>query len=245
MRRMTQYRLGVVLVITLFTLPILYWQLQRPFFHLTNGGGWPPLSMDSPLYVEILQLSRESSSTVGSNVTSSSCSNSIQGRQKIADSKGYVCARDDMNINSGCCSSGNKRFDCSSCTTKESCCTEYESCVSCCLSPENFIRYGNFYQNKKILQNGVHLRTNDIDNNNKTIRSQPTTTTSATLTPFDYCLFVCRTNSDSVQSENSYRGEHNHCFGSSKAPLELISVNSDWAGLNKEKVSVATGTTSP
>ena len=237
MRRMTQYRLGVVLVITLFTLPVLYWQVQRPFFHLTIGGGWSPLSIDSPLYAEILQLSRESSTR--SNDTSFSCSNSIQGRQKIADNKGYVCAHEDMNINSGCCSSGSKRFDCSSCTTKESCCTEYESCISCCLSPENFIRYGNFYQSKKILQHGVHLRTNDVDNNNKSktiisTRSHPTTT-SATLTPFDYCSFVCRTNSDSVQSENSYRGGHNHCFGLSKAPLELISVNSDWAGLNKEK----------
>ena len=240
MRRMTQYRLGVVLVITLFTLPVLYLQIQRPFFHLTIGGGWSPLSSESPLYAEILHLSRET--FTGSNDTTSSCSNSIQGPQKIADSKGYVCIHDEMNIHSGCCSSGSKRFDCSSCTTKDNCCTEYESCISCCLSPENFIRYGNFYQSKKILQHGVHLRTNDVDNKNKTIISTKSRSTtmmsSGTLIPFDYCSFVCRTNSDSVQSENSYRGGHSHCFGVSKAPLELISVNSDWAGLNKEKVSI-------
>ena len=243
------YRLTVIAVLAV-GLPLLYWQFSPSFISISGQGPkiWPRLSTDSPLYLEIMKLSHESATA---NTTSMACRNTVQGKHNIADSKGYVCPRDDVDLATGCCnsasssgsgsgggssgysSSGSRRFECTSCSTKSNCCSEYEGCVSCCLAPENFIRFGNYYLSKKHLDRGAYLRATSIDAD--TNRTVPSNLYSPTMIPFDYCSYVCRTSSDSIQSENSYRGLHNNCFGVSGAPLETITVNSDWMGVKQQK----------
>lgn len=66
-----------------------------------------------------------------------SCKNSVQGRLFIADDKGYLCDRFDLQSN-GCCSvaaKSTKRYTCDSCN-ESGCCSSYEACVSCCLHPQ-------------------------------------------------------------------------------------------------------------
>ena len=73
----------------------------------------------------------------------------------IAESAGYVCPRDRVDIVTGCCphnkkSSSSKTattaataatttkprpFSCAGCDADAQCCSEYEHCVSCCLKP--------------------------------------------------------------------------------------------------------------
>jgi hypothetical protein len=169
-----------------------------------------------------------------------SCKNSVQGKNLMSDSRGFVCFREDLNQTSGCCSlisvmtaedlvknkskkNGraklSKRFDCNNCVQKHGCCQEYEYCISCCLKPENLQKYLSLYMSMPLLKRKV-------PSNSKTYR---------TLDSFDYCSHVCRTSSQSVQSENSYRGMHNHCFSQKQAIIEKNPVNSDRAGFLKIK----------
>ena len=161
------------------------------------------------------------------------CKNSIGGRRILCDNLGYICHRRNIDIETGCCQkvAGNpnvhgdlvvnishgdhqdyqpRRFDCTDCIS--GCCLELENCISCCMKPSNLNVFGNLYLSLPALAS---------DNEKKS--------------GFDYCLYVCRTSSASVQSENSYRGYHNHCYGDLKAPVEKYSVNSDWAGIVKSK----------
>jgi hypothetical protein len=51
------------------------------------------------------------------------------------------------------------------------------------------------------------------------------------LSPFNYCKFICRSNSLSVQNENTYRGHYKHCFKDAvQPPIEILPVNSDFKG---------------
>ena len=105
----------------------------------------------------------------GKNVSSqeaeATCRNSVQGRERIADDRGYVCERSEL-LAGGCCdvnSSNTGRFLCTSCDQVQheltdineifsliivtesnfltspkvaACCGSYEDCISCCLRPE-------------------------------------------------------------------------------------------------------------
>ena len=164
------------------------------------------------------------------------CKNSKQGRDLICDSRGHVCSRHDVNQTDQCCSplvsvtvnnggeynqnSPTKRihkdtsknvveavkpYDCTQCLPENNCCQEYEYCISCCLKPQNLQRNFAHYLSIPVLQSKK-----DIDY-------------------FDYCGYVCRTSSLSVQNENSYRGNHNHCFSQKKSPIEKLPINSDWS----------------
>nr|CAG4648793.1 EOG090X0AGU [Polyphemus pediculus] len=131
----------------------------------------------------------------------SSCRNSVQGKALIADDKGFVCSRQNMMPN-GCCkpdTEGTSHYSCETCHNN-GCCSIYEYCISCCLQPDK----------KEVLQDVL----------GKAAGSLNLLLTSVT-DHFELCLTKCRTSSQSVQHENSYRNPRaKHCYGESPPPLE-------------------------
>ena len=184
----------------------------------------------------------------------SACRNSVGGTQLISDDRGYVCSRHNLDPTSSCCLplitmhkstqddsslskehnknpsstsvKGNqhivlsRQFECSSCIIPDGCCHQYEYCISCCLKPENLQKHLNLYLSIPVLQQKVST-------SSAIHRDRPDY--------FDYCKHVCRTNSLSVQTENTYRGFHNHCYSQKKSTLERIPANSDWTGYFRPK----------
>lgn len=128
------------------------------------------------------------------------CRNSVQGKTHIADDRGYVCSRFEVESN-GCCSvngSTTIRFLCSDCDTVASCCGQYEACLSCCLRP----------QQKTELQQILNTA---ADNNDVLFVS--------VSDHFELCLAKCRTSSSSVHHENSYRNpKKKFCYGKNPPP---------------------------
>lgn len=130
----------------------------------------------------------------GSNVKVTTCRNSVQGKVLIVDDRGYVCSRTDI-LSSGCCNTDSettKRYSCETCK-ENGCCSIYEYCISCCLHPD-----------KKNLLQSVLGKASETFN-----------VLFASVTDhFELCLAKCRTSSQSVQHENSYRDPRaKHCYG--------------------------------
>nr|CAG4650357.1 EOG090X0AGU [Sida crystallina] len=130
-----------------------------------------------------------------------SCRNSVQGKALIADDKGYVCSRLNVMPN-GCCkpeTEGTKRYGCETCSGN-GCCSIYEFCISCCLQPEK----------KQVLQEVLGKAAGSLN-----------LLLASVTDHFELCLTKCRTSSQSVQHENSYRNSRaKHCYGESPPPLE-------------------------
>ncbi|XP_063225045.1 SREBP regulating gene protein isoform X1 [Bacillus rossius redtenbacheri] len=127
------------------------------------------------------------------SVKVTTCRNSVQGKVLIVDDRGYVCSRTDV-LSSGCCdtrSQTTKRYSCETCKDN-GCCTIYEYCISCCLHPD-----------KAVLQ-GVLGKASETFN----------VLFASVSDHFELCLAKCRTSSQSVQHENSYRDPRaKHCYG--------------------------------
>lgn len=122
------------------------------------------------------------------------CRNSIQGKVLIVDDRGFVCPRHDILYN-GCCNdrlSNVNQYSCETCRTNN-CCAIYEYCISCCLHPDK----------KDMLENVLGHA------------SEQNNVLFASVTDhFELCLAKCRTNSQSVQHENSYKDpKAKHCYG--------------------------------
>ncbi|XP_065903296.1 SREBP regulating gene protein-like [Dysidea avara] len=135
------------------------------------------------------------------------CRNSAQGSALIVDELGFVCSLAHL-WSSGCCDSSSpntKRFDCSNCLPI-GCCSLYEHCVSCCLHPKKKLTLGSILKKLVLSESSVHLIY-------MSLRDQ-----------FEFCLTKCRTSSESVQHENSYKSpDYKYCFGiehSSVAPVD-------------------------
>ncbi|XP_005108632.1 SREBP regulating gene protein [Aplysia californica] len=132
------------------------------------------------------------------------CRNSRQGRFLIVDQKGYVCKREAVGINN-CCNPkhlSSKLHACDTCLSN-GCCSVYEHCVSCCLQPRNQPLLSKILN--KNLEAPYNLFVTEVEN------------------PFDLCLAKCRTSSQSVQHENSYRDAHiKYCYGESAPDLQII-----------------------
>ncbi|EDW51476.1 GM22548 [Drosophila sechellia] len=126
------------------------------------------------------------------------CRNSVQGRQWLADERGFVCRREEV-LTNGCCNlelPGIGYYSCRTCNTSTHCCGVYEYCVSCCLHP------GQQPLLERVLQ---------APNTPKYIFASVTD-------HFELCLVKCRTNSHSVEHENKYRDPAaKHCFGLTEA----------------------------
>ena len=113
----------------------------------------------------------------------------------IVDNKGYICSRHDLNLG-GCCTphaASTKQYSCETCGPN-ACCSIYEYCISCCLEPSKKPLL------QKILSTGSNPSVGVL---------------FASITDhFEFCLTKCRTSSQSVQHENSYRDpKAKHCYG--------------------------------
>lgn len=165
-------------------------------------------------------LKRSTSSKLMIDVSTairSICKNTKQGRFLVTDSNGYMCPTGLIDASSNCCNTGvttelNPKVRKHVCDTCESggCCSNYEECVSCCLKPANgeYLRDLEGIPSFLVETGNVHFKTG-----------------------FDVCAYKCRTNSNSVQSENSYRSTETYCYTGSIPQLELLPVNSDFKGL--------------
>jgi len=76
------------------------------------------------------------------------------------------------------------------------CCNEFESCVSCCLQPQNDATTAMKHSPRGAGKPETGLFSN----------------------PFDYCCAKCRTNAKSTVHENAYKSPYHHCFGSRAYP---------------------------
>ncbi|KAK2155164.1 hypothetical protein LSH36_247g03144 [Paralvinella palmiformis] len=121
----------------------------------------------------------------------------------VHQSQGYICEREHI-LPGGCCDTkhpSTKRFICDSCQ-KSGCCEIYEHCVSCCLQPEKQSLL------RKILGQAQdsfqHLFASVTDH-------------------FELCLAKCRTSSQSVQHENSYRNPRaKYCYGENPPDIQPV-----------------------
>lgn len=144
------------------------------------------------------------------------CRNTVQGAARVADDRGFVCARADVEA-SGCCGSSDgdavaskrTRFACDACRQRSrtdsngvqdaasaaaaaECCDDFETCVSCCMRPD---------------QKEALLRVLD------TTRGHRLRAILSARDQFELCSALCRTSSLSVRHENKYRDEQaKHCF---------------------------------
>ncbi|KAM4827777.1 SREBP regulating gene protein isoform 1-T1 [Thomomys bottae] len=132
---------------------------------------------------------------------SNQCRNSIQGKHLITDELGYVCERKDILAN-GCCDTSvpsTKQYCCDGCLAS-GCCGAYEYCVSCCLQPSKQLLLERFLNRAAVAFQNLFMAVEDH---------------------FELCLAKCRTSSQSVQHENTYRDPiAKYCYGES--PPELF-----------------------
>ncbi|XP_055987024.1 SREBP regulating gene protein [Sorex fumeus] len=136
-----------------------------------------------------------------SSRTSDQCRNSVQGKLLITDELGYVCERRNVLAN-GCCdvrAPTTRQHSCDGCSPS-GCCGAYELCVSCCLQPSKQLLLQRFLSRAAVAFQNLFMAVEDH---------------------FELCLAKCRTSSQSVQHENTYRDPvAKYCYGES--PPELF-----------------------
>ncbi|XP_042299703.1 SREBP regulating gene protein-like [Sceloporus undulatus] len=157
----------------------------------------PSQDEDHPIAWKV-QFSPGNSSQQGNQ-----CRNSVQGKLLITDELGYICERKDVLVN-GCCNveaPNTKLYSCDSCLSN-GCCSVYEACVSCCLQPNKQQVLENFLNRAAVAFQNLFISVEDH---------------------FELCLAKCRTSSQSVQHENTYRNPiAKYCYG--EYPPDLLSV---------------------
>lgn len=135
-----------------------------------------------------------------------SCRNSVQGKVLVADDRGYVCQRSEVASN-GCCiaeAASTRRYCCDTCQPN-GCCSIYEYCISCCMHPQKIT----------ILQKILGKASDTFKMLVASITDH-----------FELCLTKCRTSSDSVHHENSYRDpKAKHCYAD-EPPGQQMSTRS-------------------
>lgn len=133
------------------------------------------------------------------------CRNSVQGRLTITDERGYTCKRENVLVG-GCCDTSvpsTRQFICDSCLSN-GCCSVYEDCVSCCLQPEK----------QPLLRKILNKATDSFQHLFASVTDH-----------FELCLAKCRTSSQSVQHENSYRDPAaKFCYGENPPDLQPIAL---------------------
>ncbi|KAL3191572.1 hypothetical protein MRX96_059671 [Rhipicephalus microplus] len=124
----------------------------------------------------------------------------------VADDRGYVCQRSEVASN-GCCiaeASSTRRYCCDTCQPN-GCCSIYEYCISCCMHPQKIT----------ILQKILGKASDTFKMLVASITDH-----------FELCLTKCRTSSDSVHHENSYRDpKAKHCYAD-EPPSQQMSTRS-------------------
>lgn len=141
-------------------------------------------------------------------IKTKTCRNSIQGKVLISDDRGYACLRKDLSPG-GCCdptSPNSKQYSCETCSDN-GCCAIYEYCISCCLEPSK----------KPILSRVINGGSSGQGFRKNFIYESLTD-------HFEFCLAKCRTSSQSVKHENSYRDpKAKHCFGDGSTQISQVS----------------------
>lgn len=184
------------------------------------------------------------------NNNTTGCMNTKQGKIKVCDSNGIVCNYDQLDDKQECCkyNNDNIRFACNNdCDNDNGCCEKYEICVSCCMHPKNKNHHLTILNQNSQSIISIFTGTKSTKLSSKSSKSSKSSSSFVlnhlqTLITnnkyFEYCSYICRTNSASTQSENSYRSNKSHCYYyNSKPPLELLPVNNDWKGyLENEKI---------
>lgn len=103
----------------------------------------------------------------------------------------------------GCCDLDKhnpKRFSCETCN-QLNCCEVMEYCVACCLEP------GQKTLLQKVLSQQFDLLSNQANRGIQALFAY-------VKDHFELCLAKCRTSSQSVQHENSYKNDKfKYCFG--------------------------------
>ncbi|XP_018322182.1 UPF0454 protein C12orf49 homolog [Agrilus planipennis] len=162
-----------------------------------NNDPPPPVRRTQPFIWRTLQ--EHNSSNDGEIY----CRNSVQGKVLIVDDRGFVCPRIEI-LSNGCCneiSSTVTQYSCETCK-HNNCCAIYEYCISCCLHPDK----------KDMLESVLGKAT---EQNNVIFAS--------VADHFELCLAKCRTNSQSVQHENSYKDpKAKHCYGDTDPGPSII-----------------------
>ncbi|KAM4708255.1 SREBP regulating gene protein [Discoglossus pictus] len=138
-----------------------------------------------------------------SSRVSNQCRNSVQGKLLITDDLGYICERKELLAN-GCCNinvASTRLHSCDSCLPN-GCCSVYEFCVSCCLQPNKQLLLERFLNRAAMAFENLFQAVEDH---------------------FELCLAKCRTSSQSVQHENTYRNPiAKYCYGEN--PPELLPI---------------------
>ncbi|XP_015782227.1 UPF0454 protein C12orf49 homolog [Tetranychus urticae] len=176
---------------------------RRNMYKVEINDGSGTQSAPNINFINEIDIHRdESQMTESTNLNvkkTETCRNSVQGKVLIADDKGYICARHDL-TSGGCCPTSNpttKRYSCETCNSS-GCCAIFEYCISCCMEPDKKPLL------QQIIANGG---------------SPSVGVLFASITDhFEFCLTKCRTSSQSVQHENSYRDPRaKHCYGEGKS----------------------------
>lgn len=183
----------------IFALSLTYCVLS--FLHETENSVTDEVGVPKRHYDQQFLWHSVKDDSNATDVRVTTCRNSVQGKVLIADDKGYVCSRIDV-LPTGCCnteSENTKRYSCETCK-ENGCCSIYEYCISCCLHPD-----------KKNLLQSVLGKASETFN-----------VLFASVTDhFELCLAKCRTSSQSVQHENSYRDPRaKHCYGEAPAAVD-------------------------
>lgn len=116
---------------------------------------------------------------------------------------GYTCSRIELTPG-GCCNLKKpniKRYSCETCNNFN-CCKIIEYCISCCLNPNK----------KSLLQKVLSQQSALLSLNANRGNAQALFASVSDI--FELCVAKCRTSSQSVQHENSYKNPiEKHCFG--------------------------------
>eukprot|EP01127_Copromyxa_protea_P004411 TRINITY_DN14276_c0_g1_i1.p1 TRINITY_DN14276_c0_g1~~TRINITY_DN14276_c0_g1_i1.p1 ORF type:complete len:200 (-),score=20.24 TRINITY_DN14276_c0_g1_i1:208-807(-) len=146
------------------------------------------------------------------------CANTHQGRVWITDDKGFVCRRKEVDVLTGCCKNGTRAVCDRSqsdgdCTSQYACCTSFETCVSCCLTVNDF---SSTQQIEELLLG-------------------PSFKYAKPANIFDFCLLRCRTSSRSVVHQNAFRSEWKYCYGSEESPILLEDNNAVYSEVHDHR----------
>lgn len=117
----------------------------------------------------------------------------VQAEMECYACLGYVCQRSEV-ASTGCCAvdaANTRRYCCETCQAN-GCCSIYEYCISCCMHPQK-----------------ITLLQKIIGEASETFKMLVASITDH----FELCLTKCRTSSESVHHENSYRDpKAKHCY---------------------------------
>jgi hypothetical protein len=121
------------------------------------------------------------------------CETTMASKQFVADDRGRICSRVLLDPLSGCCNASlptTSSFSCNTCGRASRCCRLYEFCVTCCMRQEHLAEL-------ELALTPAPLQTQNF---------------SGLSRRFGACSALCRTSSESVDHERSYRSTAVYCF---------------------------------